>query len=236
MKLSIVCAQCMQEDLPNTRPTAVVEFRDDGRYEVTCPKGHKSITLLQQQKFEVLFDIGAYAVTDGYYREAVSSFTSSLERFYEFFIRASLYSKGLADDILATTWKHVSNQSERQLGAFIFLYTSEFGRPPSLLSNRLTEFRNEVIHKGKIPNRAEAVRYGQAVLDVVRPILVETKKALPDAVQRTVVHHLMRSRDKTDDGLSVTTMFVPTILSLSTSTEGHETRSLEHAITELRKW
>ena len=53
-----------------------LEFRDDGRYEITCPKGHSSFTIPQQQKFELLFDIGAYAITDGYYREAISSFTS----------------------------------------------------------------------------------------------------------------------------------------------------------------
>ena len=84
MKLPIVCAQCMRDDLQNATQIASLEFGDDGKYEVVCPKGHKSITLLQQQKFELLFDIGAYAIVDGYYREAVSSFTSSLERCYEF--------------------------------------------------------------------------------------------------------------------------------------------------------
>lgn len=236
MKLSVVCAQCMQEDLPNAVPIAVIEFRDDGKYEVTCPKGHKSITLLQQQKFELLFDIGAYAVADGYYREAVSSFTSSLERFYEFFIRTVLNEKQLTDDVIDTAWKPVSNQSERQLGAFIFLYTAEFSRPPNLLSNANTQFRNEVVHKGKIPSRDEAVTYGQAVLDVVRPILAETKTKFPEAVRKTVVQHLMRSRGKADENLAVATAGIPTILSLSMSADGYSERSLEEAITELRKW
>jgi hypothetical protein len=38
----------MIEDIGRARPIAAVEFRDDGRYEVTCPKGHQAITLLQQ--------------------------------------------------------------------------------------------------------------------------------------------------------------------------------------------
>ncbi len=87
----------MIDDISSARPIAAIEFRDDGRYEVTCPKGHKSVTILQQQKFEVLFDIGAYAIVDGYYREAVSSFTSSLERFYEFFVKAVLLNKGIGE-------------------------------------------------------------------------------------------------------------------------------------------
>jgi hypothetical protein len=38
----------------------------------------------------VLFDIGANAVVDGYYREAITSFSASLERFYEYFLGALL--------------------------------------------------------------------------------------------------------------------------------------------------
>ncbi|WP_238149350.1 hypothetical protein [Arsenophonus endosymbiont of Aleurodicus floccissimus] len=76
----------MQEDI-TTIEFRTVEFKNDGRYEITCQNGHSSITFLQQQKFEILFDIGACAIIDGYYREAVSSFTSALERFYEFFIK-----------------------------------------------------------------------------------------------------------------------------------------------------
>ena len=236
MKLPIVCAQCMHDDLPNAARLAGIEFRDDGLYEITCPKGHKAITLLQQQKFEILFDIGAYAITDGYYREAVSSFTSSIERFYEFFIKAALYNKKHAADVVSQAWKHVSNQSERHLGAFIFLYLSEFGHSPTLLSNSNTQLRNEVIHKGKIPSRAEAMAYGQAVLDVVRPILVETQKALSEGVQQTILQHLMSARSKAEEGLAVATMAIPTILSLSVSEKGYGERTLEKAITELRRW
>jgi hypothetical protein len=73
-----VRADCMQEN-GKAEEISTVEFTDDGLYEATCPKGHKSITILQQRKFEILFDIGIYAINDGYYREAISSFTASLE-------------------------------------------------------------------------------------------------------------------------------------------------------------
>jgi hypothetical protein len=122
----------MNEDIASARPFATVEWQDDGRYEVTCPKGHTSITILQEQKFELLFDIGAYALIDGYYREAVSSFTSSLERFYEFFVASVLFENGIGEDVLTSTWKQVVNQSERQLGAFMFLYVREFTHPSAM--------------------------------------------------------------------------------------------------------
>jgi hypothetical protein len=150
----------MIDDIRSARVIAAVEFRDDGRYEVTCPKGHRSTTLLQQQKFELLFDIGAYAIADGYYREAVSSFAASLERFYEFFIRAVMLQRGIDSQVIHNAWKVVAAQSERQLGGFVFLYTLEFGRSPQLLSGARAAFRNDVVHKGRIPTRPEAVDYG----------------------------------------------------------------------------
>lgn len=52
-----------------------------------CQKGHKNFVILQEERFETLFQIGANAIIDGYYREAVNSFTTSLERFYEFSIK-----------------------------------------------------------------------------------------------------------------------------------------------------
>ncbi len=236
MKLPIVCSQCMAEDVTTARPIAVVTFRDDGRYELLCPKGHTSITILQQQKFEVLFDIGAYAIVDGYYREAVSSFTSSLERFYEFVIKASLFEKGIEEKAISESWKHVASQSERQYGAFIFLYLNDFGKSPQLLSNSRTEFRNEVIHKGKIPTREEAIEYGQAVLDIIRPILQQVKEKYPKGVDRTISLHLAQSINEKDKGKPVSTMGIPTIISLSIGDPGHDERPLVKALQDLYRW
>ncbi|WP_211225060.1 hypothetical protein [Oceanobacter kriegii] len=236
MKLPVTCAQCMQEDIANAMITATVEFRDDGRYEINCPKGHSSVTLLQQQKFEVLFDIGAYAILDGYYREAVSSFTSSLERFYEFFIKVVCLSKGIDWDKTQEAWKEVSNQSERQLGAFIFLHLQETGNKPTLLSNSKIKFRNEVIHKGKIPSKEQAIQYGQAVLDVIRPLLNVLKTEYSEAVGSATFRHLSNTRTPSDVGMPVATMCISTIISLSNGEPSHDQRGLEEALAQLRRW
>lgn len=236
MKLPVTCAKCMQEDIANAMITATVEFRDDGRYEISCPKGHSSVTLLQQQKFEVLFDIGAYAILDGYYREAVSSFTSSLERFYEFFIKVVCLSKDIDWDKTQEAWKEISNQSERQLGAFIFIYLQETGSKPTLLSNNKVKFRNEVIHKGKIPSKEEALEYGQAVLDVIRPLLHILKINYSEAVGKATFHHLSATRNPSDDGVPVATMCISTIISLSNGEPSHDQRNLQEALNQLRRW
>ncbi len=234
MKLPIMCSKCMIDDIANVNVIATVEFRDDGRYEIRCPKGHTSITLLQQQKFEILFDIGAYAAVDGYYREAVSSFSSALERFYEFFIKVICISKGVEWDTILETWKIVSNQSERQLGAFIFLHLQEFGNKPLLLSNSKANFRNKVIHKGKILTRDEAVNYGQAILEVIRPLLSTLKQNYSKAVHQATIFHLGETRTSSDEDRSVSTMCIPTIISLSSGDHDHDKRDLEIAIDQLR--
>ena len=66
MKLAIICPDCATASTPEYSPVTV-EMRDDGFYRITCPAGHTSLTALQEQKFEILFDIGAYALLDGYY-------------------------------------------------------------------------------------------------------------------------------------------------------------------------
>jgi hypothetical protein len=232
MKLPITCFQCSKENPGDSYFFGPVEFRDNGRYEIICPNGHSTITLLQQQKFELLFDIGAYAIVDGYYREAVSSFTSSLERFYEFFIKVVCIAKDIEWGIISEAWKEVSNQSERQLGAFIFMYLQEFGKKPHMLSNNKVKFRNEVVHKGNIPNREQAHQYGQAVLDVVRPILSILKEDYGEAVRTATHHHLSNIRTQSDDGIIVSTTCLPTIISLTCDDQ----RTLEEGISQLRYW
>jgi hypothetical protein len=234
MRLPIICAQCMREDLASARPFMTMEWHDDGRYEATCSKGHKSITVLQEQKFELLFDIGAYALADGYYREAVSSFASSLERFYEFFITAVLLEKGVGGDMIQQTWKHVANLSERQLGAFIFLHLSELYKCPPVLGPKSVNFRNAVIHKGKIPSRAEALKYGQEILDLVRPLVQELKQRSPKGVQATIFQHIKRSHP--DPTRPSGTMAIATIISLSRDDKAYNERSLDAALRDLKRW
>lgn len=237
MRLPILCLRCAIEGITTERPIKVVEVRDDGRYETICDNGHHVVIVLQQLKFEVLYEIGAYAIADGYYREAVSSFTSSLERFYEFVIRVILHASGLSDESINSTWNTFARQSERQLGAFVALYASEYQKPPSLLTNKQVEFRNDVIHRGIIPSRDQAVLYGQQVLGVLRPILHEIKDKYPDSIHKVISDHILQCRNSGDaPNQPISTMFVDTIISLAVADPKHDERSLEVAISNLRRW
>lgn len=232
MRLLIPCMKCLQEFGKPGVEFARVEFRDDGKYELTCSHEHEATTILQQQKFEVLFDIGAHAILDGYYRESVSSFAASLERFYEFSIRVFLSKASGSDTLFKTCWKSVSGQSERQLGAFIFLWASNFTAPPVLLSNSRISFRNDVIHKGKIPTKDEAVTFGDAVLNALRSNMLTLREQLQDSVQQVVFYHL---RDAQTSGATApsTTMCISTIISLSAGEASHNQGDLQHHLGKL---
>lgn len=198
-----------------------LELRDDGLYSFTCEKGHKNITALQQQRFEVLSELAVNAIVDGYYREAIASFASAMERFFEFYVRVIARARGVPSDIFDGAWKHVSKLSERQLGCYIFAGILEERCTPPLLSINNIQFRNDVIHRGLIPSREQAIKFGDAVLEVIRPALVSVKQKYADAIMQEVLEHNRKG------GGSIISM--PTLINLARA-ETAATENVEQAM------
>ncbi|MCC4256992.1 hypothetical protein [Sphingobium lactosutens] len=188
MRIKLPCHKCQFEDR-DVRVT--MPFNSNGLYTVVCPFGHESSIGLQQQLFEVLAETGVQALVDGYYRDAVSSFMASLERAYEFFIRAVLLDREIEFGIVDATWKTVASQSERQLGMFIGLYASEMKTAAPVLDQKMVTFRNGVIHKGQIPTFDEALGFAQAVVDIVQPMLSLMSDRYHEPVGLLIDWHLL---------------------------------------------
>lgn len=144
-------------------------IQDDGVYSFDCSNNHKNTFLTRSPKYEILFLMGENAFLDSYYREAVSNFAASLERFYEFFIRFCAFKNGISEEIFEETWKDIAKQSERQRGAFVYAWLQEKRESPTMLSNSKQNFRNEVIHQGKIPVSEKVIEFGQEVITVIHP-------------------------------------------------------------------
>ncbi|ORP13054.1 hypothetical protein B7978_11025 [Vibrio cholerae] len=162
MRILKLCNECHKNgEVDNA---AVLTITNDNVYIVVCDKGHTQKLSIPHLKHEVLFEFGVSAIVDGYYREAISSFAASLERYYEHFIRvvSQRFSTTLED-----SWKEVKSQSERQLGAYIFLHLHIFGECPELLPNSLIKLRNESIHKGIIPTKDKAIKFGENVAELI---------------------------------------------------------------------
>jgi len=166
MKLEVFCVKCFPLKHQH-RPDKHYELdiQDKQVYSLYCEHGHTTSIGMQQAKFELLFELGCNAAADGYFRESITSFTVSLERFYEFFIQTCLFNSGLAETAFENCWKEVSRQSERQLGAYISLYTLNTGKTPQL--SKMVDLRNNIVHKGYIPSRDEAIKYGQHIYDLI---------------------------------------------------------------------
>lgn len=182
MKLELVCPLCLalpQVDFEGQVQLVQTEVRDDGAYLSHCPKEHPFVTYLQQQLFEMLFELGVNAIVDGYYREAVSSFAASLERFYEYSMRVFMAAQAVRGEQWNEAWKPVANSSERQLGAYVFLHMASLHKPPPLLTGKQTAFRNGVVHKGKFPTADEAVRFGETVKGLINSGIHDLQQNFP---------------------------------------------------------
>ncbi|STY63173.1 hypothetical protein M3704_04920 [Mannheimia haemolytica] len=227
----LTCMKCIQENgMQDLSFFHYAEINNDFRYTFTCPRGHKNTFIDPSHRYETLFQIGATAIIDGYYREAISSFTASLERFYEFFINIKLMKDGINQEVIESIWDKVKSQSERQLGAFIFLYTQHFKEKPNLISNRLIELRNNVTHKGKIPTKNEAIEYGQAILDLITIYLKHILPSFEIQIRKLTFNQL---KERNIENVHTATIGPNTILSRINS---QDNLSLEKELISLQKW
>ena len=184
MRFPATCPHCARE--------VQAEYTDSGIHELTCPHCAGRFTVyLRKHKFEMLFDLGTRALMDGYAREAVASFAGSLERFFEFYTRAATLERaaGQGEDFagaaerLGASWKLLSAQSERQLGAFALAYLWREGESPDFLTPQTlgSEFRNRVIHKGYLPQRTEVDAYAARVFALIDRLLTRLGEAAAHA-------------------------------------------------------
>jgi hypothetical protein len=197
LQTPIMCFQCFEQNgVPRFSTASAQQLPDEGVVFSTCDLGHFSAFVSQQQPFELLSEIAIQAICDGYQRESVASFAAALERLYEFYVEIACQQNAISKSDFDKTWKPLKAQSERQLGAFSVCFLLENGGPPSLLGPKMVEFRNKVIHKGKIPSRDEAVLFGQAVIDCASPLVKVLKSERYASTVMASTSNLIATRSK----------------------------------------
>lgn len=189
-------------------------IREDGLYSGKCPRGHDFQTRVQTLPHEMLFEIALNAIEDGYYREAVSSFAAGVERFYEFSVRVLAKAHGVNDAITHLGWDQISAQSERQLGAFIFLNIVNFRELPALLDNKKVTFRNREIHKGHLPAKHEAIDFGAACYKVIQDGIQKLKHSYREEIPEALHDHLSIAEKHIDWSRPVSTQTTTTALNI----------------------
>jgi hypothetical protein len=181
------CPLCEGEG--KLREPIYMPVNNDNIYYVECRNGHKILYTEQIFKFNQLFEIACNAIIDGYYREAVLSFSASLERFYQTCIETIIYLKHKESSEFKPVWGTLKSFSERQYGAFQILYFHHTGKAPVNIDNKIISsakvdfkekisfkgFRNAVAHQGYIPNINHSLEFGKEVLLFMKPIIVEMR-------------------------------------------------------------
>lgn len=200
MKIFQICYTCGMSNLI-TGPDQIklVSILDEGIYDHTCEKGHRNICVAENLKFEILFEIGASAIVDGYYREAILSVASAREMFFEFYLEFIARNEDLAFEQF---WKKVSKQSERQFGAFTWAYFLTHGQENPLDNNEMTELRNKVAHKGYIPNKDEALKFSEYVYDGVLSTLQLLNQNFPGQIESFIKQKIKLKKEQASNHLS----------------------------------
>lgn len=178
----------------------LADLEEDNAYVETCRNGHTMKMSLQNVRYELLFESGIVAMLVGFHREAVSSVASALERFYEFGIEVFSIRAGIDVEMASKAWKLVGKQSERQFGAFAYLFLANLNRPfleGSAWSDYQdrARFRNGVIHEGRFPSRADTLDYAKSVFELIRDTRTELVRLDEKAVQQANWRHIRRSHD-----------------------------------------
>lgn len=145
--------------------------------------------LLQSQKFEVLLESGVNALAAGFTLEAVASFSAALERFYEFCLEVISVRKKMSRTVYEQMFKEMARQSERQLGAFLALHAVELGTAYSP-NTKIVDFRNSVIHKGRIPKPDEAKDFCEKVYAEIVLLFENLTQNCAAAISEVVAHDL----------------------------------------------
>ena len=239
MKILIPCSTCSFPDEDGLQDFRLYSHsvNESGIYQFTCVHGHNATFVVQEEQFQMLFEISLNAIIDGYYRDAVASATAALERFYEFFTKVVWEAMEVPTLQGDEAWQAVAKSSERQLGMFISshlmfdrtaprLMKASGERPPSV------EFRNAVIHKGRIPSFAEAKIYVQAVLDLIVPSLQVLRFRCPGILREFTYRRIEQRHGALGNDYRSSVTIGPTI-SILDSDEAFLPRTVEERLASI---
>jgi len=183
--------------------------QNDSRYNITCPRGHAFPVEILNFHFEKLFETSIYCIVNGYYREAIGAFAASYESFMRLLIDIIVSTRETDEASSQEAWKKIAKQSERQLGAYIYLYLIEFNSMPLLIPESQTALRNKVIHQGYFPDKEQCLTYGRYILASIRD--AKSKLHESDALMIATSKSLFRTGEFLPEGGGMSYLVWPLI-------------------------
>lgn len=215
MKAVATCVICFEELIssdsqPGLNPLSG-ELDDCGYIHVNCDKGHYSIVIYDARRYEVLIKSATSAFVDGYTNEVIAVMAAALERVYEFYIRVSCRAKGLSRETIDAAWKGIASQSERQFGAFQFLYLIDHDQPFKL-ERSISNIRNNIIHKGRIARESEAIDFAESVFRYIQSIENSIQSKFSESAHEESIHEIETQKSLVPDGVKYLTLKTSTVV------------------------
>ncbi|MHB1670046.1 hypothetical protein [Thiomonas sp.] len=213
MKLFAMCMVCQAElGHPSFEPF-FAPYYEDMIAPIQCARGHKTVVMLQSQKFEVLLESGAAALAAGFTLEAAATFSAAFERFIEFAAKVMLLHMGMDSATYDEMFKELARQSERQIGSFMALHALVLGVAYKPVP-KIAQFRNDTIHKGAIPTPDEVTNF----CSLIYTEIVRTAKLLrarcEKSINAVIMDNLQARRKKVPAGIHVATVAMSGLSSL----------------------
>jgi hypothetical protein len=171
--------ECLKKNgYPNFKSSHLIPYYEDRVAYLICSDGHKTAFVVPSLKFEALMESGVNALDEDFTLEACASFSTALERVYEFGVKVMLTHQNVENTNYEIMFKEMARQSERQLGAFLAMYITEF-KVPYIFNKEIPSFRNSIIHKGLIPCPEKATNFCSIVYREISLIVDQLKLKFP---------------------------------------------------------
>jgi hypothetical protein len=141
-------------------PYYVSTYQGNTYFDIECEHGHVFRTIINQTKFEIIFEGAAYAYADGHYREAIMSGATALEEYLRVHTR-SLLSGSNKTRPQIEQFEKVVNRAEREYGAFQLarfalgdgVIEDIFQEKLPGMKEKYVSVRNGCTHEGTYPDR-----------------------------------------------------------------------------------
>lgn len=225
---AVTCNRCPTTTLSSGVQHSVVmgtPYREGPLYSLRCSAGHEVLVQLGNPKHEILFQMAAYSLLDGNYRDAVSTFGSSLEEFWEFCFQAISASLGVRP--LPVPRVRGAHKARFEKSWLDVMQTE-----PPVLASEEYEIRNRVMHEGYVPTEEEALDFGNKVLVLVSRAMQTLGWKLQGAVAEASAAIISEGKSRLNLGEPDAGMYDATILH---DNESMNYRRLEDYMSHLRK-
>jgi len=180
-------------------------YKDGPFYKLRCPFGHDAIVLLGNPKHEILFQMAAYSLLDEVVRDAVTTFGSSLEKFWEFTSQCIAASQGVEPLPIPRVRSGRKTRFEK---AWREILKTE---PPVMTTDEY-EIRNRVLHEGYVPTLEEVADFGNKVLVLIAPAMQVLRWRLQGAVGAASTAIIAEAKSRLNLGDPTASFYDATIL------------------------